>query len=54
MTNWGNCKELFWINNSILVFLDTVTDYIWIYDIYNQNPIYIFTGYAKIKKFFGF
>ena len=53
MSNWGNCKELFWIGN-ILVFLDTVTDYIWVYDYYNQSPIHIFTGYSKFKKFFGF
>ena len=37
MTSWGNCKELFWIGN-ILVFIDTMTDYIWIYDYNNQNP----------------
>ena len=29
-----------------------MTDYVWIYDTYNQNPLYIFTGYAKIKNFF--
>lgn len=47
---WGYCKELFWLNN-ILVFIDTMTDYIWIYDFENQNPIHVFTGYSKIKKF---
>lgn len=48
---WGYCKELFWIGD-IIVFIDTMTDYIWIYDFDNQNPIYIFTFYSKIKKFF--
>ena len=52
MTSWGNCKELFWLTNDILVFIDTMTDYVWIYDTYNQSPLYIFTGYAKIKNFF--
>ena len=52
MTSWGNCKELFWLTNDILVFIDTITDYIWVYDTYTQNPLYIFTGYAKIKNFF--
>ena len=51
---WGNCKELFWLTPNILVFIDTMTDYIWIYDTYNQSSIYIFTGYAKLKKFFKF
>ena len=51
MTSWGNCKELFWIGN-ILIFVDTMTDYIWVYDYNNQNPLYIFTGYSKLKKFF--
>ena len=52
MTSWGNCKELFWLTNNILVFIDTMTDYVWIYDTYNQSPLYIFTGYSKIKNFF--
>ena len=52
MTSWGFCKELFWLTSSILVFIDTATDYIWIYDTKNQNPIHIFIGYSKIKKFF--
>ena len=53
--NWnsyGNCKELFWLTNDILVFIDTMTNYIWVYDYNNQSPLYIFTGYAKIKNFF--
>lgn len=54
MNSWGNCKELFWISPNILIFLDTMTNYIWIYDYSNQNPIHIFTGYAKLKKFFKF
>ena len=52
MNSWGFCKELFWLTSNILVFIDTVTDYIWIYNTDNQNPIHIFTGYSKIKKFF--
>ena len=52
MISWGNCKELFWINPNILVFIDTMTDDIWVYDYNNQNPLYIFTGYSKIKNFF--
>ena len=48
---WGYCKELFWIGD-IIVFIDTMTDYIWIYDFNNQNPIHIFTFYSKIKKVF--
>ena len=36
MNTWGNCKELFWLGN-ILVFLDTTTDYIWIYDYANNS-----------------
>lgn len=52
MSSWGYCKELFWLTPSILVFIDTTTDYIWIYNINNNNPLYIFTGYSKLKKFF--
>ena len=51
MNTWGNCKELFWLNNTILVFIDTTTDYIWIYDTLNNNPIHIFTFYKTIKRF---
>ena len=50
--NYGYCKELFWLTPNILVFLDTMTDYIWIYNVVEHNPIYIFTGYSKFKKFF--
>ena len=49
MNTWGNCKELFWIGN-ILVFLDTTTDYIWVYDYANNNPIHIFRFYKTIKQ----
>ena len=52
MNTWGNCRELFWISNNVLVFLDTTTDYIWIYNIKTNNPIYIFTFYKTIKSFF--
>lgn len=50
MNTWGNCKELFWLTNNVLVFLDTTTDYIWIYDYTNNNPIYILRFYKKIKQ----
>ena len=49
MNTWGNCKELFWIGN-ILVFLDTTTDYIWIYNVVDNYPIHIFTFYKTIKR----
>lgn len=51
MSGWGNCKELFWFGN-ILVFLDTTTDYIWIYNYTNNNPIYILKFYKKLKQIF--
>ena len=50
MNTWGNCKELFWLTNNILVFLDTTTDYIWIYNVDTNYPIHIFTFYKTIKN----
>ena len=54
MTSWGNCKELFWISPNVLVFLDTMTNYIWIYNVETHQPLIIFQGLAKLKKIFRF
>lgn len=53
MNSWGNCKELFWIGN-ILIFIDTITDYIWVYNVETRQPLIIFQGLAKLKKIFRF
>ena len=55
--NWnsyGNCKELFWISPQILVFIDTMTNYIWVYNVETHQPLLIFQGLAKLKKIFRF
>ena len=46
-----NCIVLFDFGRYV-VFKDSITDYIWLYDFENRYPVYCFKLFAKIKKIF--